>query len=267
MAQKPVFLFAALAITLSWVSDTRAHVAPSVDKNNRYIKLELMGDRIRFAYTIFWGQLPGAQTRQRLDRNRNGTLEKTETEPFRKQIAQSVATALKVVIDGHSQSVQWAQAHMGLNTPDASAGAFSIDLVGWLCLDAPRKRKHHELELYDSYRLPAPGETELRVKDAPGTKILRSTIGNRKTSLLQFRWQGNGSKMAAEGYRLNFTVNPDEANIGMDDTCKKRQRKLAAASGDATQRNSGGSVSRWLVLLGAAGVIALAGVLVLLRRR
>jgi len=249
-----------------WGAATLAHVAPSLDRNNRYMKVELMGDRIRFAYTIFWGQQPGAQTRQRMDRNHNGKLERSETEAFKNHIAQSVSDALEVVVDGHPQRVQWARAHMGLNTPDTNGGAFSLDLLAWLCLDAPRTRKSHELLLYDSYRLPSPGENELRVHDAPGITITRSTIGARKTSLLDFRWQGGAAVLAKQGYRLDFTVNPVEAIIGIDDTCKKRQRKLAAASTTAP-KHSGSGFPLWLVLAAFAGALAVAGVFVVVRRR
>src|SRR6185369_12131192 len=32
-----------------------AHVAPSVGDNNRYLKLTPLGDRVRLAYTVFYG--------------------------------------------------------------------------------------------------------------------------------------------------------------------------------------------------------------------
>ena len=43
---------AVVAITL-----LSAHVAPSVDDNNRYLKVTPLHDGIRLAYTVFFGEI------------------------------------------------------------------------------------------------------------------------------------------------------------------------------------------------------------------
>lgn len=235
------------------------HVAPAVDRNNRYLKLEPMGDRIRFAYTIYWGQIPGAQTRHRLDRNRNGTLEKSEIEPFKREIARSVAASLRIVVDGSPHKFEWTQVHMGLNTPDTSAGAFSIDLVGWICFSNPRTQTDHQIRIYDGYRLARPGENELRVKEAPGITIKRSTIGDLPRSLLRFRWKGGSSKLAKEGYILELKVDPEQADIGVDDYCTKRQViNPARLEQDEPRKPASKAVPVWVVIVAATGAVGIA---------
>ena len=49
-----------LAITLVTAQPARAHVAPSVDDNNRYVWVTPLGDRVRIAYTVLFGEIPGA---------------------------------------------------------------------------------------------------------------------------------------------------------------------------------------------------------------
>ena len=46
-----------------------AHVAPSVDDNNRYLKVTPSADRLRIAYTVFFGENQGRQMRAGLDTN------------------------------------------------------------------------------------------------------------------------------------------------------------------------------------------------------
>jgi len=255
VTRKRLYIVTILAMVFLESPLADGHVAPAVDKNNRYMKIEPMGDRIRFAYTVFWGQIPGAQTRQQLDRNRNKTLDKSETDPYQREIARSVAANLKFVIDGRVQQIQWAQVHMGLNTPDVGAGAFSVDLVGWLCLDSPRKRVEHEMRFYDRYKLPKPGETELTVREADGITINRSSIGDMQGSLLKFRWQGGASKLAKEGYTLRIKVDPNLATIGVDDLCTKRQAKLKSAATNPGKKDEKKSVPVWLAVVAVGGIV------------
>jgi hypothetical protein len=60
----------------------RAHVQPSVDDNNRYIKVQPFGDRIRLAYTVFFGEVPGAGMRPQIDTNHDKTISEAEAQAF-----------------------------------------------------------------------------------------------------------------------------------------------------------------------------------------
>src|SRR5882672_9385245 len=88
------------AITLAIAGGARAHVAPSVDDNNRYIKLTPMGNRVRLAYTVFFGEIPGAEARRSIDTNRDGTITEAEAQVFGTRVSSDVAGALDLEVDG-----------------------------------------------------------------------------------------------------------------------------------------------------------------------
>src|ERR1043165_3083602 len=67
------FLKALLAVAA--ITVLSGHVAPSVDDNNRYLKVTPLRDGIRFAYTVFFGEIPGASVRRTMDRNSDGTID------------------------------------------------------------------------------------------------------------------------------------------------------------------------------------------------
>src|SRR6185436_9352806 len=103
-----------------------AHVAPSVDDNNRYLKLTPMGDRVRLAYTVFFGEIPGAEARRSIDANRDGTISEAEAQAFGTKVAADVAGALDVTVDGAQQRVVWADVVVGMGTQRTAAGAFAV---------------------------------------------------------------------------------------------------------------------------------------------
>src|SRR5438477_5338231 len=129
------------AITLAVASAARAHVAPSVDDNNRYLKLTPMGDRVRLAYTVFFGEIPGAEARRSIDANHDGTITEAEAQVFGTRVSTDVAGALDLDVDGTQQRVVWADVVVGMGTQRTAAGAFAIDLIAYICL--PARGKHH----------------------------------------------------------------------------------------------------------------------------
>lgn len=209
------------------VSPAIAHVAPSFDTNNRYLKLTPFGDRVRLVYTVYMGERPGAAVRRRMDRNKDGILVDAETTDFQSEIATGARLGLAITLgDGGSSDnggdspyeLTWSETHVGLGTPTASAGAFSIDLIAWLCL--PKDRTQHRLHLADGYNVPEPGELELRVEASPGVTITRSSIGNASAEpKLHFTWNGHPETLAKPGYFLSFTVNPELASRGPAGVC------------------------------------------------
>ena len=192
-------LLTVVAITL-----LAGHVAPSVDDNNRYLKLTPLGDRVRLAYTIFYGEVPGASLRPGIDTNHDGQIDDAEAHAFGVQLAAQVADNLEVEIDDHTEPVHWETIDVGIGTPVVAAGAFSVDLVAYPCLPAARGK--HRVRVYDRFRVPRPGETEVRVEDAAGVTIERARIGAMEDPSNIFKFVGPGGPLSDDGLELVFTA-------------------------------------------------------------
>jgi len=228
-----------LAVTGSALT-AGAHVAPSVDDNNRYLKLTPLGDRIRLAYTVFFGEVPGAQTRPSIDTNHDRTISDAEAQTFGDHLAGEVAAALDVDINGHPQRVTWSQVAVGLNTPSIAAGSFSVDMIAYLCLGG---RGAHRVQLRDRFRLLRPGETELKVEDSPGISIEHARVGVADDPDHDYRFVGPGGPLADDGLDLAFTAG-DKAPISSEG--------CSAAGVSAPARSRG-----WLVWIGAGAIVVL----------
>jgi hypothetical protein len=240
-----VTLVAVLAATAG------AHVAPSVDDNNRYLKLTPLGDGVRLAYTVFYGEVPGAGMRRTIDANHDGTIDDAESQAFGDRLAREIAAALEITVDGARQPVAWSQVVVGMGTPETAAGTFSIDLVAWLCLGSPRGA--HAVQLRDRLVLPHPGETEVKVEDSPGVTITRARIGAADDPSYDYKLVGPGGALADDGLDLRFTAG-DASMVTADATCRDAAPRRALPRG---------------IIVGAAAVTAfvLAGVVSLVRRR
>ncbi len=196
-----------------------AHIGPSVRENNRYVKLTLLGNRVRLLYTYYLGEVPGRQARHRMDANRDGVLDDAEQARFGADIAATVATNLDVTVDERRVPLQFGTVSVGVGTPTVDAGAFSVDLVTWLCLDDAATQTRHDIVLFDHWRPPQPGETELRVEESPGVEVSRSTFGSDGTvSQLKFKWvETRGPRPHdVQGLYLAFDVDPNTADMAVD---------------------------------------------------
>ena len=211
MARRAELLFCVLALTV-----LSAHVAPSVDDNNRYLKLTPQGDRVRLAYTVFFGEVPGASERRGLDANHDGTIDEAEAHAFGLRLADQVASALVVELDGHVEPVKWTTVDVGLGTPDVAAGSFSVDLVAYPCL--PTARGKHRVVIHDRFRIPHPGETEAKVEDSPGVTIERAHVGPADDPSLDFRFAGPGGPIEDDGLEVVFDAS-DKAPVASDGKC------------------------------------------------
>lgn len=226
-----------------------AHVAPSVDDNNRYLKVTPFGDRVRLAYTVFFGEVPGAIARRDIDTNHDGQLTDAEGQAFARTIAAQVAAGLQVEVDGKVVTMPWASIDVGLGSPMVAAGSFSIDLIGYACLPAARGK--HQLVVHDRYRIAHPGETEVKVEDAPGITIAKAHVGPADDPSHDFRFAGPGGPLSDDGLELAFDAGPH-----------------STVTPDAVCRAEPAPSRRWLIypMLGA-GLIVLGAVGFVLRRR
>lgn len=214
------------AITLG-AATAAAHVAPSVDDNNRYLKLTPQRDRVRLAYTVFFGENPGHSMRPGLDADRDGAISDAEAQAFADKLGREVAAALAVTVDGGGQQVAWAEAVPGLGTPSVRGGSFSIDLIAYLCVDPSRPR--HELRLRDRFRLLRPGETEVKVEGLPGVRIDRARIGPADDPTHDFKFVGPGGPLADDGLELAYEAS-DQAPSGAG-TCGGGRAAASPAAG------------------------------------
>ena len=227
-----------------------AHVQPSVNENNRGLKLTPLGDRVRLAYTIYFGEVPGAALRRQLDRDRDGQIEDGEARSFGAEIGKEVAASLDISVDGARVPVSWRQVDVGLPTTDVRGGSFAIDLVAVACL--PR-RGAHEIAIRDDYALPTPGETELKVDQGLGVRLDHVQLGDSPVHGTEVRIRGVGGPLG-EGWIVRFTVGPDTPAGGDD-----------CAAGAA---NSLGPGQRpWLIALAIFGGLAAVFALVMFLRR
>ncbi len=192
-----------LAVTLATTA-AHAHVAPSVDDNNRYIKVTPAGDQVRIAYTVFFGEVPGAQTRPSIDADHDRLISDAEGQAFGDKVAGEVGASLELTVDGKTQPVTWTTVAVGIGSPQVAAGSFSIDMVAWACL--PSLRGPHTLMLRDRFRVPRPGETELKVEDSPGVAITRTRIGSLSDPGHAYRFAGPGGPLMDDGLELAFTA-------------------------------------------------------------
>lgn len=204
-----------LAVTLA-TGTANAHVAPSVDDNNRYIKVTPAADRVRLAYTVFFGEVPGAQTRPSIDANHDGQISEAEGQAFGVKLAGEVGASLELTIDGTTQPVTWSTVAVGLGAPQVAAGSFSIDMIAWACL--PSARGKHTLLLRDRFRVPRPGETEIKVEDGPGIAIGHTHVGAAADPGHDYRFAGPGGPLMDDGLDLAFTAG-DAAPLTSDGTC------------------------------------------------
>lgn len=205
------------AVLLLMARSADGHVAPSIDDNNRYLKLTPLTDRVRVAYTVFMGQVPGAAARRQIDSNHDGQIADGEGQAFGARLGDEVRGNLELTVDGVVVPVTWTTVSVGMGSADVTAGAFSVDLIAWVCL--PKPGAAHELRIKDRFVIDRPGETEIKIEDSLGIVIDKAALGAVQNAEHDFRFAGAGGPMASDGLQLNFTTGPD-APAAADGTCK-----------------------------------------------
>jgi hypothetical protein len=244
------------ALATLFALEAGAHIAPSLDENNRYLKIQPMGDRIRLVYTIYMGERPGAVARRRIDQDGDGLIDAAESARYGDELAAAVRERVEITVDGEPWRGAWDQVHVGLGTPTTRGGAFAVDLVAWLCLGRPAPGGEHRLVVFDRFEIPQPGETEVFIEEAPGISIVRATLGpDGGPSQLHFRWLGGPGPAAELGLHLHYQVDRAVAATAGDERCEDR------VAGPSDRRR--GALAAGLA--GAVLALALAGLW--LRRR
>jgi hypothetical protein len=243
---------AAFVLVGSITTRAIAHVAPSVDDNNRYLKITPQADRIRVAYTVFFGEVPGQALRPSLDTDRNGTISDAEGDAYGARVAADVIGSLELAIDGRAQRFAWKQVSVGLGSPNVTnAGSFSIDMIAYVCL--PTVGGKHDVVLRDRFRVPKPGETEVRVEDGPGITVSLAKIAGGDALSNDFKFVGPGGPLSDEGLHVVFTAADNAPREG--------------CSGATIASAPKPSNPPWIAIGIGALVLLCTGVLFVIRRR
>ena len=239
------------ALAVAAVTLLSGHVAPSVDDNNRYLKVTPLRDGVRLAYTVFFGEIPGASERRSIDSNRDGRIDDAEAQRFADKLGSEVSASIDIEIDGVAQRVQWDLVTAGMGSDAVAAGSFSIDLVAFAC---GKQAVAHQVRVRDQFRIPRPGETEVKVEDSPGVTVQRAHVGEADDPAHDFRFAGPGGPLADDGLTLEFTATDKTPTVPAGKCTVARSAPAASSSR--------------LGLLVLAGIVVLgAGVLIVLRRR
>jgi hypothetical protein len=167
-----------------------AHVAPSPNANNRYLKATLLPGEVRLAYTLFFGDRPGAAARRRMDTDGSGRIDDAEAAAFGAQILEQLAAGIDVTVDDQPAR-GWRVTDVGLGTPSATGGALSVDLALAVPYPDPAAAEHR-LRLDDHVQVPDAGEGEVLIEESPGVRVLESHLGDERGGIeLRFPFLGN----------------------------------------------------------------------------
>ena len=239
MAQTRSMTLLTAALAVAAVTVLSGHVAPSVDDNNRYIKVTPLAGGARLAYTVFFGENPGAAERRLLDTNRDGRIDGGEAKTFGDRLAGEIAASLYVEAAGTPTRVHWTVVDVGLGNDAVRAGSFSVDMIAYVCV--PGSASHRVL-VRDSFRIPRPGETEVKVDDSPGVTVSHARIGDADDPRHDYRFVGAGGPLTDAGLDVEWTTTA-QAPLLPPGTCAAGP--TAVADGRP-----------WLLPLIAIGVIA-----------
>ncbi len=193
-----------------------AHVSSSETTNNRYYKLTPMSDRVRLAYTIFFGSEPSLVTRRQMDVDHDGVLSGQEVTAYGQRIADELFASVSFLQSGQEAEILWQDIDVGMDDFTVGGGAFSVDFIGTVCLEHQGLGSVHELLFRDRMRLPSSGESELSMAPAPGIRLTETTLDGRPAGDIE-KWQG-GPGPAQTGYGFRFVVDTQDMAV-LDKSC------------------------------------------------
>lgn len=252
MSVKDAVHAAVTLVALCLATSASAHVKPSRDVNNRYLKLTPSVDRVRLVYTVYIGEVPGRAERARLDRDKDGLITDAEANRFRDAIAKGVGDTLSIEVNGRPHALKWSQTYIGLGTPTTDAGSFAIDLITWVCLPPG---KQHQLVVRDGFRIALPGETEVKIEDGPDVRVTRASLGPTGPSMMEMKWLGGPGEAATAGIHLGFEVEAAPPTLlSPGDVCGQAAAAGATEDAGATRPLLWTAGALALLLAGAAAM-------------
>ena len=194
------------ALSLAYSPKVGAHVAAAVKDNNRYLKITVFDRAIRLVSIIYFGEIPGQRARRAMDTDNNGTLSDDEVAVFVESWSTRVHDALEIDVMPTSE-IDWEPPSPGIDDRSSNAGAFSIDIVGWVCIDSLRSTQ--TLTLRDTLTLPTPGEIEIRPEESPGTEITSLKLDGQ--SMTSFNLVGEQARKLARGFEIQWITNEQQS--------------------------------------------------------
>jgi hypothetical protein len=191
---------------VSLAATAAAHVAPSPNVNNRYLKVTLLPGEVRLGFTLFFGDRPGSALRRGMDANGDGTIDEAEAAAFGAARLAELAGALDVTVDDRPAR-GWRVTDVGLGVASASAGALSLDL-GLTVAYADPSAAEHRLGIHDRTEIADPGEGEIFVEESPGVRVVESHLAGARDGVeLRFPYTGNGAP-DERAVLVRFSVDP-----------------------------------------------------------
>lgn len=183
-----------LLLLLLFAAPVRAHQAPSPDANNRYLKVTLLPDRARLSFTLLFGDRPAAIERGVTDVDRDGRISPAEARILGERVRESLAPLVRA----GGAAPRWTVADVSIGDDARARGPFAVDLT----MDAPwpdPRAAEQRLELDDAAAVPLAGESELRVEESPGVRVVESHLASATAGVeLVYLFTGNA---AAPGER------------------------------------------------------------------
>jgi hypothetical protein len=235
-----------IAVVLIVVNQAHSHPEFNPISTNRYVKLNLLGaNEVRLAYTVMYGAAPAAAARKAADANADGRVDEAESRALGQALLASVQKGLSLSADGKPATLAFEPPAVGLAGAEVGPSPFSIDLVARVACPGAGP---HELRYDDQTELPAIGETELRIEEAPGTTLLtahRGPTGTERETRFLFR----GPKFSAL----------EDRSITL--------RFQASDAPPPTVATAHASTPRWPYALAAGVLVALLGIAGLYARR
>ena len=233
----------------------RRHVAPSVDDNNRYLKVTPLGDGVRLAYTVFFGEIPGRRRAphdrhepRRPDRRRRGQGVRRQARRPRsrpRSTSRSTASPQPRALadrrrrDGHATRSPPARSR-SISSPTSAA--------------APA-RHAHACSCATSSASPGPARPRSRSRTARASRSSARTSGTPTTRRHDYRFVGPGGPLSDDGLEVEYTSTRIHT-LGPRWRLRRNRQPYATTA----------PVPRWLWLV-LAGVVAAGLGIVLARRR
>jgi hypothetical protein len=171
-----------------WATGAAAHPEFNPSVTNRYLKFDLVSPtEIRFVYTVLYGAAPAAALRAAADANGDGRLDDAESRTLGARVAALVGGGLALDLDGRRIAPAFEEPAVGLVGAEVGPAPFSVDLVARLPFAATGE---HTVRFDDTTPLPLLGETEVRIEEGPGTRLIvahRGAEGSERETRFLFR--------------------------------------------------------------------------------